>query len=310
MQRSGSLAFQLWRALPRRLPAGAAASPAARRALSASPLLLGRAVPLPPASALVAAARALPSSAAPRGRRGLSAAAHDDDVPSAGPDGNEFRQKHEITLHGRLQGLDTEPATSFAELEWRSDESAEPEPLPRKVVDYLQRRGYEHPSPIQAQSLPITLAGRDLIGVAQTGSGKTLGFLLPLFSKVAALRSADRNGRMGPLAVVLAPTRELAQQIEAEARPLADAFGCTTVCVFGGADKRGQERQIWKLRNRLDLVVATPGRLCDFVRDRVIPLHVARFFVLDEADRMLDMGFEPQLRELEETLTPSSDGRQ
>ena len=114
------------------------------------------------------------------------------------------------------------------------------------------------PSPIQAQSLPLSLGGRDLIAVAQTGSGKTLGFLLPLFWSLVERRAA--GDRAGPLAVVLAPTRELAQQIEMEAKELGAAFGCTTVCVFGGQNKFHQERLIMRHRKRLDLVVATPGR--------------------------------------------------
>ena len=103
---------------------------------------------------------------------------------------------------------------------------------------------------------------------------------------------------MGPLAVVLAPPRELAQQIEGEARQIGDAFGCSTICVFGGQPKMHQERLIAKMRKRLDLVVATPGRLLDFLKERTLPLHAVQFLVLDEADRMLDMGFEPQLREI------------
>ena len=140
----------------------------------------------------------------------------------------------------------------------RVDEHGEAEGLPKKVLSFFKRKGFERPSPIQAQSLPVSMAGRDLIGVAQTGSGKTLGFLVPLFSKIAALRGSGE--RMGPLAVVLAPTRELAQQIEAEASKLGEAFGCTTVCVFGGQARVHQERAIHRLRKRLDLVVATPGR--------------------------------------------------
>ena len=98
----------------------------------------------------------------------------------------------------------------------------------------------------------------------------------------------------GPLAVVLAPTRELAQQIEAEARPLAKAFGATTVCLFGGQPKHMQARQLARMGRKLDLIVATPGRLTDFQRDGTVLLSEVRFLVLDEADRMLDMGFEPQ----------------
>ena len=233
-----------------------------------------------------------------------------NDVAGSRPTGEEFRAKHEIALHGDVQGFDVEPAQDFESLRLGDGEA-----MPNSVMRYIQSKGYEAPSPIQAQSLPLSLAERDLIAVAQTGSGKTLGFLLPLFWRIARTRRDEPDCRNGPLAVVLAPTRELAQQIEEEARPLAKAFGCTSVCVFGGQDRRLQERQIARLRRRLDLVVATPGRLVDFMQMRVLPMHAVRFFVLDEADRMLDMGFEPQLRDVaadlpSSTPTELSPGRQ
>jgi ATP-dependent RNA helicase DDX5/DBP2 len=223
----------------------------------------------------------------------------------------EFRSEHEITLNGRTEDLDTTPIFDFDKLE-RIDEDNNVHTLPKGVLKYFDKKGFQQPSPIQAQSLPISLAGRDLIGVAQTGSGKTLGFLIPLFWQVVAARAAadKASSKMGPLAIVLAPTRELAQQIEAEARTIGGAFGCTTLCVFGGQPRFHQERQIHRLRRRLDLVVATPGRLVDFVRSNVLPLHAVNFLVLDEADRMLDMGFEPQLREIADEVAPSAEGRQ
>ena len=234
--------------------------------------------------------------------RHLSAMAHHKEEDASEVSAETYREQHKITLHGSLGGLDTSPATSFAGIE-RIDATEGLQSLPRSVLSYFDRKGYTEPSAIQAQSLPISLAGRDVIAVAQTGSGKTLGFLLPLFWSVDRIRS--RGGASGgPLAVVLAPTRELAQQIEKEANEVGKAFGCTTVCVFGGQAKHLQERRISQLRRRLDLVVATPGRLCDLIRDRVLPMHNVQFLVLDEADRMLDMGFEPQLREIAEEIPP------
>ena len=238
------------------------------------------------------------------GRRLLSVVADEDDGSTFASDrisGEEYRTKHKITLHGPLDGLDTDPVVSFSDVE-RTDPVEGIQSLPNSLLRFFDKKGFTEPSPIQAQSYPISLAGRDVIAVAQTGSGKTLGFLLPLFWSVDQMRK--RGATHGPLAVVLAPTRELAQQIEQEAEALGRAFGCTTVCVFGGQAKHLQERRISQLRRRLDLVVATPGRLCDLIRDRVLPMHAVKFLVLDEADRMLDMGFEPQLREIAEEIPP------
>jgi len=202
--------------------------------------------------------------------------------------------------------VDATPATSFAAL--RRTVGGVDQPLPTAVAHFLHKRGFDAPSPIQAQSLPLTLAGRDVVAIAQTGSGKTLGFLLPLLWEAAAARKADRSTR-GPLAFVLAPTRELAQQIHEEARSLAAAFGCRTTCVFGGMRKYLQEREVLMLGGKLDLVVGTPGRLNDMLRDQTIRTKNVRHLVLDEADRMLDMGFEPQLREIVDHL-PADGGRQ
>lgn len=241
----------------------------------------------------------------------------DSEEGSSDAGAEDYRTQHAITLHGSLEHSNSEPVLEFAALQRVSAEGRIPEPLPSSVHRYLDSRGFTSPSPIQAQSLPLSLAGRDLIAVAQTGSGKTLGFLLPLFWHVATTRAAARDaepsskrgrGVRGPLAIVLAPTRELAQQIEAEAQPLGRAFGCSSVCVFGGQDRRVQERAIYRAQRRLDLVVATPGRLVDFIQSGVLPTHAVQFLVCDEADRMLDMGFEPQLREIVESLPQSRDG--
>lgn len=276
----------------------------------------------PIASALPALRRSLVSTAAaepaasyagerPALRRPLVSTAIAEQA--AATKGDDFRKEHQVELHGDLSDVDSEPVLDFSQLV-RVDEHGEREPLPTRVQRFFADRGYKAPSAVQAQSFPLALAGRDVVGVAQTGSGKTLGFLVPLFWQVAAARRAaaqkGERGQLGPLAVVLAPTRELAQQIEKEAQEVGAAFGCTSVCVFGGQDKRLQERSIAKLRKQLDLVVATPGRLCDFIQMRVLPMHAVRFLVLDEADRMLDMGFEPQLREVVETMPDSSAGRQ
>ncbi|GIL81487.1 hypothetical protein Vretimale_1011 [Volvox reticuliferus] len=196
-------------------------------------------------------------------------------------------------------------------------------PFPPAIMDELQSARYGAPSPIQAQAWPIALAGRDLVAIASTGSGKTLGFLLPALLHIQA-RGGDPA--LGPTAVVLAPTRELARQIEAEARRFAHVVmnveaagsgrqqrsgsssrfgrhqrgaqrwevegGLRTACIYGGAARSVQLEQI---RRQPHLVIATPGRLLDFIEAGEIRMKQVSYLVLDEADRMLDMGFEEQI---------------
>jgi ATP-dependent RNA helicase RhlE len=145
----------------------------------------------------------------------------------------------------------------------------------------LDDAGYDAPTPIQALAIPILLSGRDLIGVAQTGTGKTLAYLLPIFER---LRPAGDD----PQAVVICPTRELALQVAGEAERFGGHLGVRTVTAYGGTSSGDQKQG---LARGCDLVVATPGRLLDFVTSAWLTLRKVRFLVLDEADRMLDMGF-------------------
>mmetsp|Transcript_70410 Transcript_70410/g.195964 ORF Transcript_70410/g.195964 Transcript_70410/m.195964 type:complete len:555 (+) Transcript_70410:117-1781(+) len=180
-------------------------------------------------------------------------------------------------------------------------------PLPGYVLASLRRNGISAPMPIQAQALPLVLAGRDVIGLAQTGSGKTLAFLLPaaVHLERSALQgraeSAGKDATASPVILVLVPTRELAVQITDEAGKVFEMSGgresgrIHTVSVYGGCDKWGQQR---RLRYGAQIVVATPGRLVDFVDSGVVSLGSVTYLVLDEADRMLDMGFEPQIRKI------------
>ena len=240
--------------------------------------------------------------------------------PSSRETPQSFQEEHGITLAGRLEGFDTTPAKTFKSIVRTDPVSGEVEELPERVSKFFAQKGYDKPTPIQAQSLPLTLAGRDVIAVAQTGSGKTMGFLVPLMwdatTRASSGAPAPRPGRryqmvpVAPAAVVMAPTRELAQQIEKEAKDLGRAFGCSTMCVYGGQKRSIQERQLMDMRGSLDLLVGTPGRLNDFARDGIIDLDRVRFLVLDEADRMLDMGFEPQLRELSEMMPEAGERRQ
>ena len=157
----------------------------------------------------------------------------------------------------------------------------------------VERAGYREPTPIQAATLPDSLAGRDVLGRGRTGSGKTYGFLLPLVARLAASGAKPRKG--APRALILAPTRELVTQIEAAAAPLAKAAGLTTRTVFGGV---GQGPQVAALAKGVDIVIACPGRLEDLIGQKHCTLADVEITVLDEADHMADLGFLPGVRRL------------
>ena len=161
--------------------------------------------------------------------------------------------------------------------------------VPAELVDRLARRGVTDSFPIQAATLPDALAGRDVCGRAPTGSGKTLAFAIPLVARVPRARSRR------PQALVLVPTRELAAQVHAEVVALAGSSGPSAVAVYGGV---GFERQVSALRRGVDIVVACPGRLADLVSRRHLSLEDVGLVVIDEADRMADMGFLPEVRRL------------
>jgi ATP-dependent RNA helicase RhlE len=159
------------------------------------------------------------------------------------------------------------------------------EPLVRAVHEH----GYDTPTPIQAQAIPTILSGADLMGGAQTGTGKTAGFTLPMLQRLMA-RPAQRDarGRIPIRALILTPTRELAAQVEESVRVYGKYSKLTSMVMFGGV---GMQPQIDKLRQGVDILVATPGRLLDHHGQRTLDLSHVEIFVLDEADRMLDMGF-------------------
>ncbi|XP_010420107.1 PREDICTED: DEAD-box ATP-dependent RNA helicase 46-like isoform X3 [Camelina sativa] len=152
--------------------------------------------------------------------------------------------------------------------------------------------GFSAPSPIQAQSWPIAMQNRDIVAIAKTGSGKTLGYLIPGFMH---LQRIHNDSQMGPTILVLSPTRELATQIQVEALKFGKSSKISCACLYGGAPKGPQLKEI---ERGVDIVVATPGRLNDILEMRRISLHQVSYLVLDEADRMLDMGFEPQIRKI------------
>ena len=197
----------------------------------------------------------------------------------------EFRRKNEMSIQGREV---PRPITTFVQAGF-----------PQVVLSRMEEDKYTVPTPIQAQGWPMALIGRNMVGIAQTGSGKTLSYVLPgllhITHQIPNMKNNDhRERRASPKALVLAPTRELAMQIHEVARKYGNIMRIKSVCVFGGGPRKPQQ---YALQGGCDLLIATPGRLIDFVNDNVVSLDQISYLVLDEADRMLDMGFEPQLRQ-------------
>src|SRR5437016_5052338 len=169
--------------------------------------------------------------------------------------------------------------------------------LSPKILQAVDDAGYTEPTPIQVAAIPEVLAGHDVIGIAQTGTGKTAAFVWPILTKLTA---ANRNGhRRGMRALIVAPTRELVVQIEENIRTYARHLPLRMATIFGGVS---EGPQIEALRSGVDLVVATPGRLIDLMGQRHTNFSGIEFLVLDEADRMLDMGFLPPIRQIVKAL--------
>ncbi|KAG1334697.1 DEAD-box ATP-dependent RNA helicase 21-like [Cocos nucifera] len=165
--------------------------------------------------------------------------------------------------------------------------------LSPELLKAVEKAGYKTPSPIQMAAIPLGLQQRDVIGIAETGSGKTAAFVLPMLTYITKLPPmSEENEAEGPYAVVMAPTRELAQQIEDETVKFAHYLGIKVVSIVGG---QSIEEQGFKLRRGCEVVIATPGRLLDCLERRYAVLNQCNYVVLDEADRMIDMGFEPQV---------------
>lgn len=169
-------------------------------------------------------------------------------------------------------------------------------------LDVIQRLGYDKPTSIQSQAIPAIMAGRDVIGVAKTGSGKTVAFLLPMFRHIKDQRPLDTLD--GPVGLVMTPTRELATQIHKECKPFLKALNLRAVCAYGGAPIKDQ---IADLKRGAEIIVCTPGRMIDLLAansGRVTNLRRVTYVVLDEADRMFDMGFEPQVMKILGNIRP------
>lgn len=167
--------------------------------------------------------------------------------------------------------------------------------LRSELLDALKREGYETPTPIQSKSIPSALEGRNILGLAQTGTGKTAAFLLPILQRL----SSEPNKTRSPRALILAPTRELAIQIADNAKIYGRFVRVPSVVIVGGVS---QERQVNDLKRGCDIVIATPGRLVDLMEQRLIALDKVEVFVLDEADRMLEIGFLPSVKQIAKAL--------
>ncbi|MCU6479585.1 DEAD/DEAH box helicase [Arthrobacter sp. A2-55] len=176
---------------------------------------------------------------------------------------------------------------------------------PKEIADSLAAQGIEEAFPIQVKTLPDTLAGRDVLGRGRTGSGKTIAFAIPLVARLAE-REAPYFRKPGrPMGLVLAPTRELATQLNNTIEPLAKAMGLNTTVIYGGVSQARQEKA---LRAGVDIVIACPGRLEDLMKQRIVSLESVEITVLDEADHMADLGFLPVVKRLLDT-TPTQGQR-
>ncbi|KAF3041440.1 DEAD-box ATP-dependent RNA helicase [Didymella keratinophila] len=236
----------------------------------------------------------IPGPSNPRVERELYGIPND---PSKQQTGINFEKYDDIPVEASGQGV-PEPVTRFTN-----------PPLDEHLLSNIELSGYKVPTPVQKYSIPIVMAGRDLMACAQTGSGKTGGFLFPIlaqaFKNGPSATPAAQNGSYGygrqrkayPTSLILAPTRELVSQIFDESRKFAYRSWVRPCVVYGGADIGSQLRQI---ERGCDLLVATPGRLVDLIERGRISLQNIKYLVLDEADRMLDMGFEPQIRRIVE----------
>lgn len=189
-----------------------------------------------------------------------------------------YRQRHEVSAKG-----DNIPAPFM---------TFEATGFPPEILREIQSAGFLYPTPIQAQTWPVALQNRDIVAIAKTGSGKTLGYIIPAFIHLNQRRN---NPQLGPTVLILAPTRELATQIQDEAMKFGRSSRISCTCLYGGAPKGPQLKEI---ERGVDIVVATPGRLNDILEMGKINFRQISFLVLDEADRMLDMGFEIQIRKI------------
>ncbi|CAK3827601.1 ATP-dependent RNA helicase dbp2 [Lecanosticta acicola] len=197
----------------------------------------------------------------------------------------EFRKKYQIDIKGKNV---PKPVETF-------DEAG----FPQYVMSEVKQQGFEKPTAIQSQGWPMALSGRDVVGIAETGSGKTLTYTLPAIVHINAQPLLAQGD--GPIVLILAPTRELAVQIQEEVSKFGKSSRIRNTCVYGGVPKGGQIRD---LARGVEVCIATPGRLIDMLESGKTNLRRVTYLVLDEADRMLDMGFEPQIRKIIGQIRP------
>ncbi|PNW75333.1 hypothetical protein CHLRE_12g522850v5 [Chlamydomonas reinhardtii] len=195
------------------------------------------------------------------------------------PEVAAYRRELEV----RVSGFDVpRPVRSFAQCGFDAD-----------LMAAIKKHGYEKPTPIQCQALPVALSGRDVLGIAKTGSGKTAAFVLPML--VHIMDQPELAKGEGPIGLLVAPTRELAEQIHKETRRFSKPYGLRVAAAFGGLSKYEQFKA---LKGGSEVAVATPGRMIDLVKMKACSCARVTYLVFDEADRMFDMGFEPQVRSL------------
>ncbi|GAA5850831.1 hypothetical protein JCM3766R1_006125 [Sporobolomyces carnicolor] len=198
---------------------------------------------------------------------------------------DEWREKHSVTVDGDAP----KPVLTWGETK-----------LPKYVLEaYVVEKGYKAPTTIQCQSIPMALSGRDLIAISETGSGKTLAYAAPAMVHIAA--QPPTQPAEGPIALVLAPTRELATQILRECQALGKGGNVRSACAYGGVSRSDQ---LVEIRKGVDILIATPGRILDYLSAGDVSLERVTFFVLDEADRMISLGFEKEVKQIISMIRP------
>ena len=210
---------------------------------------------------------------------------HPDVAAMTEAEAENLRRDNGISI---LRGSAPKPVRTFEEASF-----------PDYILDEVKYFGFKKPTPIQMQGFPVALSGKDVVGIADTGSGKTLAFLLPAIVHILAQEELRRGD--GPIVLVLAPTRELAVQIQNEAVKFGKGCKIKSTCCYGGVSRGPQARD---LSYGVEICIATPGRLIDFIESGTTNLRRVTYLVLDEADRMLDMGFEPQVRKIVADIRP------
>ena len=197
-----------------------------------------------------------------------------------------IRREKEIKVRGHKV---VNPITKFSQIK-----------MDEPILNKISKMSYFVPTPIQCQAIPCGLQGRDIIGIAKTGSGKTLAYILPMIIHILDQRPIEKNE--GPISIVVAPIRELCQQIYLEAKKFAKLFNLKVISIIGGENKTDQWRDI---KYGAEILIATPGRLIDLVKKGAFELNSrCSFLVLDEVDKMFDMGFEYQIRSIINQIRP------